>query len=368
MVLAKDIIQVIERFAPPVYQESYDNSGLQVGDTQTPISGVLLALDFTEAVLEEAVSRGCNMIVAHHPIIFSGLKRLTGRTYVERIVQQAVKKDLVLYAAHTNLDNIRDGVNARIADRLGLRDVSILSMKTGTLSKLYTYAPQNVADQVRDALFAAGAGAIGSYRECSFNGNGTGTFRPGAGTDPHIGKAGGDREWVEEVKIEVLVQQHQKPAVLQALVQNHPYEEVAYEFIALQNVNQQLGSGMVGFLPEAMEGRQFLAYLKERMQTTCIRHTALPDCPVRKIAVCGGSGSFLLKEALGAGADVFVTADYKYHQFFDAEGRIVIADIGHFESEQFTVDLFGDLLREQLPGLNALPAATVTNPVHYFVG
>lgn len=365
---ANDIIKAIEHFAPLSYQESYDNSGLQVGDAAAEVTGVLLTLDFTEAVLEEAQSRNCNMIVAHHPIIFSGLKRLTGRSYVERIVQQAIKKDLVLYAAHTNLDNVRNGVNARIADKLDLRDTTLLSAKTGTLSKLYTYVPQDAADKVRDALFAAGAGSIGGYRECSFNGTGTGTFRPGAGTDPYIGEAGGPREWVEEVKVEVLVQQHQQRAVLQALAQSHPYEEVAYELVTLQNINQELGSGMVGMLPEAMEARQFLAYLKERMRTACVRHTALPDRPVQKIAVCGGSGSFLLKDAMLAGADVFVTADYKYHQFFDAEGRIVIADIGHFESEQFTVGLLADLLREHFPGLQALAAATVTNPVHYFVG
>lgn len=363
---AKDIIKVIEDFAPTGYQESYDNSGLQVGDATAMISGALLSLDFTEAVLDEAMARGCNMIIAHHPIIFSGLKRLTGRTYVERIVQKAVKNDLVLYAAHTNLDNVRQGVNARIAQKLGLENTALLSLKHDTLSKLYTYVPPEAIDRVRDALFAAGAGDIGQYSECSFSHPGSGTFRPGSSANPYIGSAGGGRESVQELKLEVLVPQHRKTAVLQALRSSHPYEEVAYELVALQNASQELGSGMVGTLPAPMEGMDFLDFLKRQMQTDCIRHTAPGTKKISKVALCGGSGSFLLRDALAAEADVFVTADYKYHQFFDAEGRIVIADIGHYESEQFTVELFRELLGRHFPDFMALQAETVTNPVRYF--
>jgi dinuclear metal center YbgI/SA1388 family protein len=362
----KDILQVIETFAPLAYQESYDNSGLQVGDPNDEVKGILLSLDVTEQIMEEAMQRGCNMIVAHHPLIFSGLKRLSGRNYVERIVQKAIKNDINIYAAHTNLDNVRNGVNARIAQKLGLENTAILQMKMSTLSKLYTFAPQKDADKVRDALFAAGAGDIGRYRECSFNTNGTGSFRPGADANPAIGTAGGPREMVDEVKIEVLVPTHLETKVMRALFDAHPYEEVAYEFIALQNPNQELGAGMVGTLPQPMEAKAFLAYVKERMQTDCIRHTDLLNKQIEKVALCGGSGSFLLKEAIGAGADVFITGDFKYHQFFDAEGRIVIADIGHFESEQFTVEIFEELLKEKFPNFAVLLSNYKTNPVKYF--
>ncbi len=364
--LAREIINFLEAFAPPAYQESYDNSGLQVGNAGAEVTGVLLTLDVTEAVLEEAGHKGCNMIVSHHPVIFSGLKRLSGHSYTERIVVQAIKKDIILYAAHTNLDNARAGVNAIIAEKIGLSTTSILQMMRSTLRKLYTYAPQAAADKVRDALFAAGAGDIGRYRECSFNTPGTGTFRPDKDAHPVIGEAGGDRERVDEVKIEVLVQQHKEAAVLKALFEAHPYEEVAFEFIHLHNANQELGAGLLGMLEQPLGEEAFLRNLKTVMNTACIRHTALRGKPVRKVALCGGSGSFLLRDALAADADIFITADYKYHQFFDAEDRIVIADIGHWESEQFTPELLRRILAQKIPTFALRLSEVRTNPVHYF--
>jgi len=362
----KDIIQEIEAFAPPAYQEGYDNSGLQVGDTGMEVTGVLLSLDVTEGILDEAMERGCNMVVAHHPLLFSGLKRIAGRNYVERIVIKAIKNDIAIYAAHTNLDNVHNGVNAKIAEKLGLEQLHILSPMRDTLRKLYTYAPKNAADKVREAMFKAGAGEIGDYKECSFNTEGTGTFRPGKDADPVIGEAGGPREQVDEVKIEVLVQKDKEMRVLQALFDNHPYEEVAYEIVALQNANQELGAGMAGELKEPMQPEAFLAMLKERMKTGCIRHTAFTGKPIKKVALCGGAGSFLLKDAVAAGADIFITGDYKYHQFFDAEGKIIIADIGHYESEQYTTEIFADILNKKFPNFAILLSNLSTNPVKYF--
>ena len=367
MIPASAIINILEQFAPTAYQESYDNSGLQVGDSNASVTGVLLTLDITEDVIDEAIARGCNMIVAHHPIIFSGLKRLTGRNYVERIVQKAIKNDVLLYAAHTNMDNARAGVNAIIGERLGLAHTSILQAMPGTLRKLYTYVPHDSVEKVREALFAAGAGEIGNYKECSFGVNGTGSFRPGENANPTIGEAGGKREVLPEVKLEVLVGRHQESAVLKAMFAAHPYEEVAYELIQLQNTNQELGAGLVGMLPVPMPEQEFLAFLKDKMKTGCIRHTDLPGKMIQKVALCGGSGSFLLKDALRAKADIFVTADYKYHQFFDADGQIIIADIGHYESEQFTVELFARLLTEKIPNFAPLLSRTNTNPVNYFL-
>jgi len=361
-----EVIALFERYAPAVYQESYDNSGLQVGNAGDEVKGALLCLDITEAVLDEAIERGCNLIIAHHPLIFSGLKKLTGSNYVQRIVQKAIRHDVNLFAAHTNLDNMRAGVNERIASKLGLERTRILQPKSGGLLKLCTYVPVTDAAKVRQALFDAGAGAVGAYSECSFNMSGIGTFRPGAGTDPHIGTAGGDREEVAESRIEVLVPQHLQADILQALLRAHPYEEVAYEYIALQNSNQEIGAGLIGELEEPMEEQAFLARLRENMKTDCIRYTPLPGREIRKVAVCGGSGSFLLSDALRAGADAFVTADFKYHQFFDAEGRILIADIGHYETEQFTVEIFDTILKENNVNFAVLLSILVTNPVKYY--
>lgn len=364
--LVNDIIQTIEEIAPPSYQESYDNCGLQVGNPISKVTGVLICLDVTEEVVDEAIARGCNMIVAHHPLIFSGLKRISGRNYVERVVIKAIKNDISIFAAHTSLDNMSDGVNAAIAARLGLVNTSVLAPKPSTLSKLYTYAPTNVADQVRDALFAAGAGHISNYLECSFNTSGTGTFRPGDDSNPTIGTPGGERETLEEVKIEVLVPKHAEGKVLRALFTNHTYEEVAYELIPLSNTNHQIGAGMIGHLPSPMPEGDFLPFLKESMKTDCIRHTSLLGKKVEKVAICGGSGSFLLRDAINAGADVFITGDFKYHQFFDAENKIVITDIGHYESEQFTSGIFETILKKKFPTFAILLSNINTNPVKYY--
>lgn len=362
----KDIIKAIEAYAPPIYQEGYDNSGLQIGNPNDEAKAVLVSLDFTEAVLDEAIQRGANMIVAHHPLLFSGLKQISGRNYIERIVQKAIKNDINLYACHTNMDNVRNGVNAKIAQKLGLQNTQILSTMGDSLYKLYTYAPADAADKVREALFAAGAGDIGKYHECSFNTPGTGTFRPGQDTNPAIGQSGGARESVNEVKIEVLVDKARRFQVLDALRAAHPYEEVAYEIVALQNTNQDLGAGMVGDLATPMDEQDFLAYIKKNMAAACIRHTPLSGKKVQKVAVCGGSGSFLLKDAMRAGADFFITADFKYHQFFDADGKIVIADIGHYETEQFTGEIFVDIINRKFPNFATLLSNLSTNPVNYY--
>ena len=362
----KDIAAAIEQFAPLVYQESYDNCGLQVGSPDAAVTGALLTLDVTEAVVDEAIASGCNIIVAHHPLIFGGLKRITGRNYVERTVLKAIKHDIAIYAAHTNLDNMRMGVNDRIARKLGLVNTHILAPKAGTLSKLHTYAPPAVAGRVREAMFAAGAGSVGNYTECSFNTMGHGSFRPGPDTHPAIGQAGGTREWVAEEKIEVLVAKHHEQAVLAAMRSAHCYEEVACELVPLPNVNYEIGAGLVGDLEQPTDIDALLQLLRTNLQAGCVRHTAPVKPMVSRIALCGGSGSFLLPDAIRAGADVFVTADFKYHQFFDAEGKIVIADIGHYETEQYTPEIFADILQKKFPNFAILFSKVLTNPVKYF--
>jgi dinuclear metal center YbgI/SA1388 family protein len=360
----QDVTRYLETIAPPAYQESYDNSGLIVGDSQAEVSGILVSLDAVESVVDEAIAKGCNLIVSHHPIVFRGLKSLTGKNYVERTVIKAIKNDVALYAIHTNLDNVQHGVNRRISDRIGLQNVRILAPKSDTLHKLVTFAPVADANRVLQALGEAGAGQIGNYKNCSFQTIGTGSFQPTEHAQPHIGESG-KLERVEEQRIEVLYPAHLAPKVLAALCTAHPYEEVAYYQQALLNQNQEVGSGMIGELPTPVSGKEFLAHVKERMQLSIIRHTRLLDQPVHRVAVCGGAGSFLLPQALKQRADAFVTADFKYHEFFDADDQLMITDIGHYESEVFTKELLRDFLSEKFVNFAVHLAEANTNPIFY---
>jgi dinuclear metal center YbgI/SA1388 family protein len=365
MLTIAQVARHLERLAPLPYQESYDNAGLLTGDPQAQVTGILLTLDATEAVVDEALAKGCNLVVAHHPIVFSGLKKLTGRTYVERVLIRAIRDNVALYAIHTNLDNVLAGVNAQICRQLGLVQPRILAPKRNMLKKLTVFVPIDHSGALLDALAGAGAGQIGNYSHCSFTVAGQGTFRPNAQANPYLGQAG-ELERVAENRIEVVFPGHLEGAVLAAMRQAHPYEEVAYYVHLLENANQDVGAGMVGELPGPLPERDFLQLLKDRFALQVVRHTPLLGREVRRVAVCGGAGSFLLPQAIGAKADFFVTADYKYHQFFDADGQIVIADIGHYESEVGTKELLRDQLQAHLPaGLLHLSGIS-TNPVRYF--
>lgn len=362
--IIKHITDYLETIAPLSLQESYDNSGLLVGNKNTKLKGVLVALDCTEDVVDEAIKNKCNLIVAHHPVIFGGLKKINGKNYVERVVIKAIKNDIAIYAIHTNYDNVLHGVNAEISRRIGLTNLKTLVPKPSTLRKLYTFIPVNDYEKVASAVFAAGAGHIGNYSETGFRTPGTGTFRGNESANPAIGKKG-VLEAVNEVRFETIFPAHMQSSVIAALIQSHPYEEVAYDVVELQNTHPHIGSGMVGELKVPIDEVAFLKKLKKQMQAGCVRHTAIRNKPVRKVAVCGGSGSFLLKAAIASGADVLVTADFKYHEFFDAENQIIIADIGHYESEQFTKDLLAKQLSEKFPIIAPLISKVNTNPVNY---
>ncbi|GHB76126.1 Nif3-like dinuclear metal center hexameric protein [Persicitalea jodogahamensis] len=361
----QELIDSLETLAPPAYQETYDNSGLIVGDPNTEISGVLLSLDCTEEIVEEATRRGCNVVVAHHPIVFKGLKRLNGKNYVERTVIKAIRNQVAIYAIHTNLDHVTAGVNSEIASRLGLKNVKILAPKRQLLRKLTFFVPLSNADQVLDKLYEAGAGTIGNYSECSFRVNGEGTFRPLDGATPFSGKVG-RLERASEQRVELMFPSHVEGKVMQALRRSHPYEEVAYYLHTLENENQEVGAGAIGELSEPLPVADFLAHLKKRMNVSVIKHTASAKPIIERVAVCGGAGSFLLPNALAAGADAFVTADFKYHEFFDAENRIVICDIGHYESEVFTKQLLYDYLSKIFGNFALHLSETNTNPVAYY--
>ncbi|MFY0600550.1 MAG: Nif3-like dinuclear metal center hexameric protein [Cyclobacteriaceae bacterium] len=359
-----EITRELEKIAPPSYQETYDNSGLLIGHHNTEVSGVLITLDVTEEVMSEALTNDCNLIIAHHPLIFKGLKRINGDHWVERCILTAIKKDIAIYAIHTNLDNVIGGVNAKIAGKLGLVNTKVLSPKPDLLSKLVTYVPETHAEEVTQALYNSGAGEIGNYNHSSYQSDGIGRFRPGENTDSFIGKKGKETR-VNEKRIEVILPDFKSKKILNALLESHPYEEVAYYLTSLKNANQEVGSGMIGELEEPMEISKFLSLLKDKMKTGVVRHTKTHKDQVKKIAVCGGSGSFLLKQAIMAEADVFVSADFKYHEFFEADNRITIADIGHYESEQFTKDLLYDILSEKLTNIALRLSEVQTNPIKY---
>ena len=361
-----DLTSFIEATAPLSLQEEYDNAGLLTGDPYWECTGVLCSLDVTEEVIMEAVRRQCNCIVAHHPLIFRGLKKITGSNAVERTVIAAIKNNIAVYAAHTNLDNIITGVNGKIADKLRLTNREVLDPQKSVLQKLYTFVPAADLDKVRDALFAAGAGDISQYSECSFTHPGTGTFKPGEGTDPYSGTVG-VRQNEDEIKVEVILPNFKRNAVLQALFRAHPYEEVAYDLVNLANTHNGIGSGIIGDIAPVSENG-LLKILNQAFNEGTIRHTAFTGREIKRVAVCGGAGSFLIARALSKGADAYVTGDIKYHEFFDAAGTMLLCDIGHYESEQFTTDLFIDLLLQKFPTFAVLKSEVRTNPVHYFTG
>jgi dinuclear metal center YbgI/SA1388 family protein len=365
MPTVKDIVNCLEDFAPLYYQESYDNSGLQVGNFQQEVTGALLCVDVTEDVVEEAKTIGANLIISHHPVIFGGLKKITGSNYTERIIIKALKADIAIYSCHTNIDNVSSGVSFKMAEKLGLKNIRVLKPLNGALSKLVTFVPIDHIGAVRTAIFEAGAGHIGNYSCCSFNIAGEGTFKALEEANPFVGKKG-ELHTESEIRIETIFPKYLESKIISAIKKAHPYEEVAYDLYPLSNQLTKAGAGAVGYFDHPVEGKSFLDLLKMTFKATSIRHTALPGKNILCVAMCGGSGSFLLGDAKKAGADVFVSADYKYHQFFDADNQTFIADIGHFESEQFILEIFYDLLMKNFSNFAIRFTKVKTNPINYY--
>jgi len=360
--LIKEVTSYLEELAPLSYAEDFDNVGLLVGDKMKEVTNVLVTLDTLENTIEEAINKKCNLVVSFHPIIFKGLKSITGKDYVERVVLKAIKNDIAIYAIHTALDNIRMGVSGKMAQVLGLQNIQVLVPKPNMIKKLTTYVPNEHAEILRKALFKAGAGQIGNYDHCSFNTGGIGTYLPNENANPSVGSVGKLHE-ESETSIGVYFEKHQEKSVLKALFKTHPYEEVAYEIITLDNTHQDLGLGVYGEFSEALGEMAFLEKLKLDFNTTNIRHSQPLGKSIRKVALLGGSGSFALKNALGVEADAFVSADFKYHDFFGAENKLLIADIGHYESEQFTKNLLVDYLTKKFTNFAVILAETNTNPI-----
>ena len=334
----------------PVYQESYDNAGFLLGDNNRELSGVLTTIDVTPAVVEEAIENGANLIVSHHPLIFGGMKRITPANATGRMVMRLLEKGIAVYAAHTNLDNLDWGVNGILAEKLGLTNCRILRPVEGVLRKLVTYVPTEQAEEVRQALFDAGAGGIGGYDCCSYNSEGFGTFRAGADCHPFCGEKG-ELHRENETRIEVIYEQRIERRLLQRLKSAHPYEEPAIDCLPLTNALPNVGAGMIGTLPSPTDLMKFFDRVKERLHLPVIRtsefETQKPQVKIQRVALCGGAGSFLIPDAKACGADILLTADLKYHDFQSAEGEILLADIGHFESEQFAKEIFYRVISEK---------------------
>lgn len=360
----REIIKVLEYFAPLSLQETYDNSGLIIGEAESEVDGALITLDVTPEVIDEAISLGYQLIISHHPVVFQSMKRFNGANYTEKVVMKAIKAGIAIYSIHTNLDNILQGVNKKICEKIGLTDCRILKPDMGRMRKLVTFCPIDHADRVREAIFSAGAGWIGNYDSCSFNAEGVGSFRAGDKADPYVGEIG-ELHYEKEVRIETIFPEYIERKVVGALLKAHPYEEVAYDIYRLENISSHTGSGMIGDLAESSDEMEFLLLLKEKFDLKVIRHTRFLDQRIKTVAVCGGSGSIFIADAIRSGAQVFITSDVKYHQFFEADGQILIADIGHYESEQFTTELIFDILTKNFANFALRISKTATNPVSY---
>jgi dinuclear metal center YbgI/SA1388 family protein len=360
----KEITSIFEEFAPLTLQESYDNSGLIIGSPEQEITGILLTIDVTEEVVDEAIDKNANLIIAHHPFIFSGLKKITGNSYIERTAIKAIKHNVAIYAAHTNIDAVHNGVNKKIAEKLNMTNCKILKPLHGMLYKLVSYVPVSHVDIIREALFKAGAGCIGDYDSCSFSIQGKGSFRGNELTNPFVGEKE-KLHFEDEIRFETIFPKHLQDKIIKSLLEVHPYEEVAYDIYPLENIFDKAGAGIIGQLEHPAKELAFLEKIKKIFNTKCIRYTSLISKPIEKVAVCGGSGSFLLDDAIKQGADIFITADFKYHQFFQPEKKIIIADIGHYESEQFTKEIFYEILTKKFSTFAVYFSGINTNPIKY---
>ena len=360
----RELCAWLDSEAPLSFQESYDNSGLQIGEPGSEISSALLTVDVTEKVVEEAITAGCNVIISHHPLIFTPVKKISGRNSTERIISRCIRNDISVYSAHTNLDIAHHLVSRKMAEKLGLVETKVLSPQENKLMKLVTYIPESHLDKVRNAIFDAGAGVVGNYDRCGFALQGTGSFRGNEGSDPFVGEPG-KLHFENEVRFETVMFAHMRDRVMDALLANHPYEEVAYDLYSLENRNIDSGLGCIGTLQEEMEERSFVKMVSEVFGARSVRFSDPTGKKINKVAVCGGSGSSLVRDAILQGADAFVTAEIKYHTFFETENRILLVDTGHYESEKYSVEVLKELIIKKFPKFALRFSEINTNPINY---
>lgn len=361
----KNVSDLIEQWAPLAYAEDFDNVGLLVGDPSQKVNGVLVTLDTTEEVIDEAVSKKCNLIVSFHPIVFSGLKKITGKSYVERTVIKAIQNDIAIYCIHTALDNQADGVSKALSDAIGLTDTQVLIPQKNTIKKLRFYVPNDHVQKVQNALFDVGAGRIGQYDQCSFVSEGIGGFRALEEALPFVGTHH-QRHHEPETQVQLVFEKHIEQHMVQVLKKVHPYQEVAYEILSLDNTSSHIGMGLIGTLKKPLKEISFLTRLKNRLGTPLLRHSKTLNNPIHSVAVLGGSGSFAIPNAIALKADAYVTSDLKYHDFFTSASSILLVDVGHYESEQFTKNILVKYLIKKMPNFAIVLSETKTNPVQYF--
>ena len=361
----KKIISIIEEWAPLDYSEDFDNVGLLTGDKEKKCSGILVTLDTNELVIDEAIRKNCNFILSFHPIIFPHIKKITHKNYVEKTLVKAIKNDISIYSIHTALDNYKYGVSHKIGDRLGLINQKILIPKKNTLVKLNVNIPIDHYEKVKNQLFISGAGEIGNYKKSSFTSKGIGQFSGNEKSNPYIGDKKKNIK-IDEKRLNLIFQKHKKNKILKKLKEVHPYEEVSYEIYSIQNINEEIGMGSLGYLKNSMNSEEFLKFLKIKMNTKLIRHSKLIKNKIKKIAVLGGSGNFAIESAIQKKADVLITADLKYHDFFKANNKIILMDIGHYESEQYTKKLIFDHLTKKIPSFACVLSRVKTNPINYY--
>ncbi len=346
------IFNFIESWAPKGAAWQKDNPGLQAGDPNSQVENIFLCLELTKEAFDEAVKRKCNFIFTHHPLIFQPLKKLNLQTDKTSILLSGlIKNNITLYSAHTNLDFTKGGVSFQLAEKLGLQNLRFIDKLENSLYKLSVFVPEKNAAALSEALFAEGAGVIGEYKKCSFRSQGRGTFEGSENSNPAVGKAGRFEE-TDEVKIEFTLESWKLDKVLTALVKNHPYEEPAYDVYPTLTGNTNYGYGAVGELPEEMEEENFLTHVCDSLNAPGLRYASGKNGKVKTVAVCGGSGSDLLYKAMGIKADALITADVKYHTFQDAEGKILLADAGHYETEVIVLDEVKRRIENYLVGQN----------------
>jgi len=362
--IIKEIIEELERTAPLRYQESYDNSGLIIGNPEMDITKILICFDLTFEVITEAIDRNAGLIISHHPVIFEPIKKINGKSNIEKIIIAAIQNNIAVYAAHTSLDNAGEGINSIMAKKIGLKNTRVLLPAKNSLRKLVTFCPIKHIDKVRNAIFEAGAGHIGEYDCCSYNITGQGSFRASNKAKPFVGKKN-QLHFEDEIRFETIYPVHIENNVINGLLKSHPYEEIAYDIYPLENTYPLFGAGLIGDLNKKITATQFLSDLKKLLNLKCIKHNGSDNKSIKKVALCGGSGSFLIKQAITQGADIFISAEFKHNHYVDYLNNIIIADIGHYESEHFAKDLIKSILIKKFPKFAVEISKTEKNPVFY---
>ena len=342
----KEVIQFLEQKFPLHWQEDFDNCGVQCGDKERELTGIVVCFDMSEAVIDEALAQGSNMVISHHPIIYKhGLKKIEPTNRVGKIIYKALENKILLYSMHTNIDSGKAGGNVLFAKKLELQNLSVLVPKENQFCKLVVFVPAENSALLKEAMFKIGCGNIGNYSHCSYSCEGIGSFKPLTGVNPHIGKHN-RLERVDEERIEMIFPKNIKRQVIETLYGHHPYEEPAFDIITLENQNREVGLGRIGLLPTSMLAKDFILYIKEKLNLDFVKFSGNRDAEIKKVAVCGGGGASFISEALTAGVNAYITGDLKYHDFFIPENKMLLIDIGHFEGEHFIREIITSLLQE----------------------